>query len=74
MKIEPTPGPGLYETIEKKGRGVTIGTKAIEKGFEDAPGPGEYDSSYVLKGGPQYSMGEKRSEKISSTPGPGEYE
>ncbi len=73
-KIEPTPGPGIYDPVIKEERGITIGTKPIEKGFEDAPGPGEYDASYKIKEGPKYSIGVKRADEIEATPGPGEYE
>jgi len=73
-KIEPTPGPGIYDPMIKEEKGITIGTKPIEKGFEDAPGPGEYDAKISIGEGPKHSMGVKREDKMEHTPGPGEYE
>ena len=64
----------MYETVIKEEKGITIGTKPLEKGFEDVPGPGEYEAKTTIAEGPKYSIYEKRSQKIESTPGPGEYD
>ena len=64
----------MYETIIKEEKGITIGTKPLEKGFEDAPGPGEYEAKHTIGEGPKYSIYQKREDKIEATPGPGDYE
>ncbi|CAI2384789.1 unnamed protein product [Moneuplotes crassus] len=74
QKIEQTPGPGDYEYKEKKGKGVTIGARIAQKEAEDMPGPGNYEGKTAFGEGPQYSMFERRDQKIEYTPGPGEYE
>ena len=33
----------MYENEIKTSRGITMGVKLLEKGFEDLPGPGNYD-------------------------------
>ena len=73
-KIETTVGPGEYEITDEKGKGFTIGEKLKERRPEDLPAPGQYEIKSRIIEGPQYSVGEKRYQKIEQTPGPGEYE
>jgi hypothetical protein len=40
----------------------------------DGPAPGDYEIGSKIVEGPQYSIYQKRNEKIEPTPGPGEYE
>ena len=37
------------------------------------PAPGQYESKSQLIEGPQYSIYQKRDQKIEQTPGPGDY-
>ena len=73
-KIEQTVGPGEYETPEDRGKGVTIGERLREKEAEYIPEPGAYEVRSKIVEGPQYSIYEKREQKIEQTVGPGEYE
>ena len=73
-KEEVTIGPGEYEAPEEQKKGVTIGVRPKEKEIEDAPAPGTYETKSQLVEGPQYSIYERRTEKIEATVGPGEYE
>ena len=69
-----TPGPGQYELPQEDQKGITISGKYVEKSPENLPGPGAYEKKSTLQEGPAFSIGEKHKEKISMTPGPGEYE
>ena len=73
-KIHQTPGPGDYEIKSEKRDGITIGTRHQSKQTEELPGPGQYIDPSATPSGPQFSIGEKRENKIASTPGPGQYE
>jgi len=72
-KYEQTPGPGDYKEFKEKRGGVTIGQKVKERQAEDMPGPGNYEGKSTVGEGPQYSMYQKRDQKIEYTPGPGDY-
>ena len=74
QKIEQTPGPGDYNDPNKEQKGVTIGQRFTSKQAEDIPGPGNYQNKSHVGEGPQYSMNQKREQKIKFTPGPGDYE
>ena len=73
QKIEPTPGPGDYEDAKKQNSGFTIGQRLREKNAEELPAPGQYEAISQLVEGPQYSIYQKRDQKIEQTPGPGDY-
>ena len=73
-KIEQTVGPGEYEVVEEKAKGVTIGERLREKEADYIPEPGAYEVRSKIVEGPQYSIYEKREQKIEPTVGPGEYE
>jgi len=73
-RVELGPGPGEYELKDKKEGGFTIGERLADKEIEDAPAPGQYELKSTLVEGPQYSMYERRAEKLETTVGPGEYE
>ena len=51
-----------------------MGTKLRDKDPEELPGPGNYEMGSKIVEGPQYSMGDRRDQRISDTPGPGTYE
>ena len=59
---------------EDRGKGVTIGERLREKEGDYIPEPGAYELKSTLVEGPQYSIYEKREQKIEQTVGPGEYE
>ena len=59
---------------EDRGKGVTIGEWIREKEADYVPEPGAYELKSKLVEGPQYSIYEKREQKIEPTVGPGEYE
>ena len=73
-RVERTVGPGHYEVPEEKKKGVTIGERRQDKAPEDLPAPGAYEQKSKIVEGPQYSIYEKRPDKIEPTVGPGEYE
>ena len=73
-KILQSVGPGEYETPVEKGKGVTIGQRMQSKAPEELPAPGDYELKSTIKEGPEYSMMQRREEKIRQTVGPGEYE
>ena len=56
-KIKLTVGPGEYEVIEEKGKGVTIGQKLKTKEAEEIPAPGQYEVKSKILEGPTYTMG-----------------
>ena len=41
--------------------------------MEDLPAPGQYEARSTIQEGPQYSIYQKRDQKIEQTPGPGDY-
>ena len=43
QKIEQTVGPGEYEVVEEKAKGVTIGERLREKEADYVPEPGAYE-------------------------------
>ena len=73
-KIEQTPGPGDYEDLKEQKKGVTIGERLKDRAPEDMPGPGNYEDKSHIVEGPQYSIYQRRDQKIEQTPGPGDYE
>ena len=73
-KLERTVGPGEYEAPAEKQKGVTIGERLREKAPEDLPAPGQYEQKSKIIEGPQFSMGEKREDRVERTVGPGQYE
>ena len=78
-----TPGPGQYDTGAKV-KGVAAANAKIgtskrpdlwNKAKEDAPGPADFGENYSsFKNGKGANMGGKYKEKISDTPGPGQYQ
>ena len=73
-KYNDNPGPGSYEALQNKIKGLTMGGKLRDRDPEELPGPGNYEISSRIVEGPQYSMGDRQDQKISDTPGPGTYE
>ena len=51
-----------------------MGVKLTSRAEEEKPGPGNYEMGSKIVEGPQYSMGDRRDQRISDTPGPGTYE
>ena len=73
QKIEQTPEPEDYNESAKEKKGITIGIRLGDKKTEDLPDPGQYEAWSAIVEGPQYSIYQKRDQKIEQTSGPGDY-
>ena len=62
------------EPHTKKGFAWGSAPRSAKKKKVDGPAPGQYEIPSSFGKGPQYTIPEKRQEKIVATPGPGMYE